>query len=66
MGHTADLTVIEVDVETLAVVPVQRRYTRVDSHRWQVASDALDTVDEFEVDQHGLVLDQVGAFRRTL
>jgi hypothetical protein len=66
VGHTADLTVIEVDVETLAVVPVQRRYTRVDTHRWQVATDALDAIDEFEVDQHGLVLDQTGAFRRTL
>jgi uncharacterized protein len=68
-GHAAELPVVHVDTETLEVRPVAQRYTRLtrDARRhdtWRY--DNLDTgysVD-LEVDEHGLVLDYPGEFRR--
>ena len=41
-----------------------QRYTRLDTHRW--AFTQLDTgwSQEFDVDEHGLVLDYPTLFRR--
>ncbi len=66
VGHTADITTLRIDVETLDVQPDHQRYTRLDTHRW--ATTRLETGDtvEFDVDEHGLVLDQAGRFRRSL
>ena len=33
IGHTADITVASIDVETLDVQPDHQRYTRLDRHR---------------------------------
>ncbi len=67
VGDTAELPVVVVDPDTLAVQPVLWRLTRVGSHRWRRAEsgDPGDT-SEFDVDEHGLVLDQPGRFRRAL
>jgi len=64
VGHTADITVARIDVETLEVLPEHQRYTRDDTHRWTVT--LLDTGDQvsFDVDEHGLAGDVEGAFRR--
>jgi hypothetical protein len=68
VGDTADLAVALVDVETLEVRAVRRRYTRVGERRWAVTDldAAIDErhASEFEVDEHGLVVDEPGRFRR--
>jgi hypothetical protein len=70
VGDTADLVVAHVDVDTLEVRPVRRRYTRLGERRWAV-SDLDDHGPgerplevEVEVDQYGLVVDEPGRFRR--
>jgi hypothetical protein len=62
VGDSADLPVVTVDVETLAVQVATHRYTRLDTHRWRFRHG--DDSTEFEVDQHGLLLDLPGRFRR--
>lgn len=66
VGHTADITTVTVDVETLEVRPDHQRYTRAGERQWVFTH--LETGDEtaFEVDEHGLVLDQPGRFRRSI
>jgi len=65
VGHTADITVATVDVETLELLPEHQRYTRLDTHRW--AFTRLDSGEstEFDVDAHGLPRDTPDLFRRT-
>lgn len=69
VGDTAELSVALVDVETLDVRPVRRRYTRVGERRWAVTDLDAEVCDrtaaEFDVDEHGLVVDDPGRFRRT-
>ncbi len=62
VGDSAELPVVTVDVETLEVQPATHRYFRLDTHRW--AFEHGDDSVEFDVDQHGLVLDLPGRFRR--
>jgi hypothetical protein len=64
VGHTADITVAYVDVETLSVEPDRQRYTRLDTHRWRFEQLATGFTQEFDVDQHGLVRDYPTLFRR--
>jgi len=64
LGDAAELPVITIDVETLAVVAASRRYTRLGRRRWRRWRSELDTTDEFDVDDHGLSLDQPEQFRR--
>lgn len=64
VGDTSELSVVRIDVDTLEVKAVRLRYTRLDSHRWQVTDTGSGVVDEFEVDEHGLVRDLHGAYRR--
>ena len=66
VGHTAEITVAYIDVETLDVQPVNQRYTRVASHRWAYTNLDSGATSEFDVDQHGLVLDYPNLFRRSL
>ena len=66
VGHTADITTLRIDVETLDVQPDHQRYTRLDTHRWATTRLETGDVTEFDVDEHGLVLDQPGRFRRSL
>ncbi len=66
VGHTADITVARIDVDTLDVSPEAQRYSRLDTHRWAVTDAESGDVVEFEVDEHGLVLDEPQRFRRSL
>jgi hypothetical protein len=61
-GDAAELTVLEVDVETLAVTPVPVVLERSDVRTWRARLG--DGTTEFEVDEHGVPLDVEGAFRR--
>lgn len=67
VGDSAELDVVTVDVETLAIKRERRRYTRWELHAWRVG--AVSGVDQLEhelvVDEFGLVVDEPGRFRRT-
>lgn len=62
-GHTAEVPVITVDTDTLEVLAERHRYTRHDRTRWTVGRREGDV--ELTVDEHGLVIDQTGGFRRS-
>lgn len=62
IGHSAEVKVLHVDVDTLEVVARPARYTRLDEHRWSRADAAGAII--FDVDDHGLVLDVPDRFRR--
>ena len=64
VGHTADLTVVTINVETLGVVRTPQRYTRHDEFSWEYTSLATGAQHGASVDEHGIVLDEHGAFRR--
>ncbi len=61
-GGAAELTVLTVDVDTLAVAPLRTVYARTGGRRWRVAGDS-GTI-EFDVDEYGLPLDIEGVARR--
>jgi hypothetical protein len=63
-GEAADVPVVTVDVETLAVEPATRRYERLDVRRWRITDAHTGDAVEFDVDEHGVALDQPGRFRR--
>ena len=63
VGEAAELPVIAVDVETLAADPVVVRYEHVADQRWRRVAPG-GAVREFELDDHGLVVDEAGRFRR--
>jgi hypothetical protein len=63
-GDSAELPVVLVDTETLEVRAVPRRFTRCDSHRWRREDPESGAVVLLDVDDHGLVVDHPGAFRR--
>jgi hypothetical protein len=62
VGDSAELPVVTVDVETLAVRAETHRYIRLDTHRWRF--EHADHSVEFDVDKHGLLLDYPEMFRR--
>lgn len=64
VGHTADLSVVTINVETLGVVRTPQRYTRHDEFSWEYTSLATGEQHGASVDEHGIVLDEHGAFRR--
>lgn len=63
IGHTAELMIASVDVETLEIHPEPHRFTRLDSHRWQHTRGEAATT-EFQVDEHGFIIDEPLRFRR--
>lgn len=63
-GHTAELPVMMIDVETLEVRAVVQRYTRLGSHTWRHEHADTGASVDFEVDEHGVARDQPGRFRR--
>jgi hypothetical protein len=63
VGDSAEMPVVTVDVETLAVDVATRRYERVTARHWRISDGSGDTT-ELDVDEHGLVVDQPGRFRR--
>jgi len=65
VGHTADITVAYIDVETLDVQPDRQRYTRLDTHRWRFEQVSGGFSKDFDVDEFGLLRDYPTLFRRT-
>ncbi len=71
IGTTLVERVLRIDVDTLDVFAVARRYTRSSSHRWSVrdhfdsaqGDGAVEELD-FEVDDHGLPIDLADRFQR--
>ena len=63
-GDAAELPVVYVDPETLEVRPVTQRYTRLAPHTWRYENVDSGYATEFEVDEHGLVVDYPAEFRR--
>jgi hypothetical protein len=66
VGHSAEVPVISIDMETLATTWLAQTYTRVAEHAWRYHSLALNAEVEVEVDEFGFVLDEPGAFSRIL
>lgn len=64
VGHGADIHVITIDVETLAVEPVPHRYMRIDERTWEYSSLAARCQKRAEVDEFGFVLHETDVFRR--
>lgn len=64
IGHSADIQVITVDVETLALQRVTQRYTRTAMHSWTYEDLATHTVATANVDEHGFVIDEAGTYSR--
>lgn len=64
VGHTADLHIISIDVETLMVESVPARYTRHDDNVWEYTSLTAGRQTTAIVDDYGLVIDEEGVFRR--
>ena len=59
-----ELSVLAVDVDTLAVVPRTRAYHRTGTRTWKITDGSADVVVDVEVDEYGLALDVDGMFRR--
>lgn len=58
VGDAIDVRAVAIDVDTLAIIPVVRRYHRTGERTWRI-DDTDVTVDEY-----GLVGDVDGRFRR--
>jgi hypothetical protein len=62
IGQAAPTVLLDVDVDTLGVVPAAAELRRVGEHRYELERAEGTTV--LEVDDHGLVIDVPGRFRR--
>ena len=62
VGDSAEMPIVVVDVETLALDVVTRRYERVGERRWRHVDPSASI--EFDVDEYGLAVDQPDRFRR--
>jgi uncharacterized protein len=62
IGDEAELIVLAIDAETLAVERLRRRYVRLADRRWRV-DDRTATL-EFDVDEYGIPTDIGDALRR--
>jgi len=65
IGESADVLVMSIDIETLAIERVLQRYTRTDQSKWRYPSLALGAAVDVDVDEHGLVIDEPGSFVRS-
>jgi uncharacterized protein len=65
IGQQADLDVIDIDVETLATSRQPVRYERLSERTYQRTALRSGEVRRFEVDEFGLVVDEVERFRRS-
>jgi len=66
IGESVSIDVAWVDVETLGVTVSPQSYTRLAEHRWRFEASHRAYEAEFDVDEHGLVLDYPGLFRRIM
>lgn len=62
VGHAAATVLLDVDVDTLGVVPAAAELRRLGEHRYALLRATGTTT--LEVDDHGLVIDLPGRFRR--
>jgi uncharacterized protein len=65
VGAGAEFDVIDVDVETLAATRQGVRYERTAERTYRRTALVSGDVRQFEVDEFGLVLDELDRFRRT-
>lgn len=65
VGHSSDLHVLVIDVETLSVQKAAQRYTRVAERTWEYESLAQGQTVTVEVDEFGFVINEPGAFLRS-
>lgn len=64
VGHSADIREMSVDVDTLSLVTVTTRYTRVDTDRWEFGPLGAASPTQIRVDTFGFPLDVPGTFVR--
>lgn len=64
IGHTIDLPVMAIDVDTLGVVTHPHRYTRTGHDTWNYTSLVQNTNVDVTVDEFGFVIDEPNAYRR--
>jgi uncharacterized protein len=64
VGESADICAAWINPETLGVVPAVQNYTRLTDRRWRYHQAATSYTAEFDVDEHGLVVDYPELFRR--
>ena len=65
VGESADILIMHIDIETLAIERLLQRYTRTGLSTWRYPSLSLGTAVDVEVDEHGLVIDEPGSFVRS-
>jgi hypothetical protein len=66
-GESADITVAYIDVPSLTLMADPQRYTCLEPmRRYRFESLDSDFTREIEVDEHGLVVNYPGLFRRVL
>lgn len=64
VGESAEISVVYVTVPNLTLAPAPQRYTRLDDSTYRYESLDSDFVADITVDEHGLVTDYPGLFRR--
>jgi hypothetical protein len=64
VGDAVEVLAAVVDVETLGVVPRRHRFERLTERRWRVESASEAGAVDVDVDEHGLVIDLPGRYRR--
>lgn len=62
VGQAAPTVLLDVDVDTLGVVAVPAELRRLGEHRYEL--EGADGTSVLDVDDHGLVIDLPGRFRR--
>jgi uncharacterized protein len=67
IGDSAEMPVVIVDVDTLAVDAVGRRFERLADRRWRQTDTSRGDGEavEYDVDEYGVVVDHPGRFRRS-
>jgi hypothetical protein len=64
IGASAEATMALIDVDTLGITPVPRRFERLTARRFRRTTLDSGEIVEFDVDEFGLVHDEPHAFRR--
>ena len=66
VGEAAEITALYIDAATLSCRPAPQRYTRLEAHLYRYEGLESGFTAELPVDDHGVVLDYPGLFRRVL
>ena len=65
IGGQQSVLAATVDVESLAVIPAEHRYTRLDGNLWELSVEAFGFSVVLNVDETGVLIEAPGWFRRT-